>query len=189
MKSNEEKVKEFFNDKAKIKELVNDEKFISKVSGGKATAETYIDEFKKFDVNLTESEAKKVCKTTDKILTLPVGKLDDESVANVVGGLRGLGRYAAARGAITTSLLAAASAVLVTIPCRVATICCAHKAKKAHDEGNIEEEKRCTTLKNHLIKANCVGSGILGSLSVLSGLVVCGVTLHKYGVGNDDHRP
>lgn len=140
MKSNEEKVKEFFNDKSKIKGLANDEKFISKVSGGTATAQTYVDEFKKFDINLTKKEAEEISKTTDKILSVPVEKLDDESVADVVGGgdkAKTVGQYLG----ITA---------VATVGFGVASLACAYKSVVEEEKGNDKKAHKYEKAAQHL---------------------------------------
>ena len=109
MKSNEEKVKEFFSDEKKVEALMQDKNFMDKVSNGTVTAQDYIDEFGKFDIYLTESEAEGISKATDKLLSVPAGKLDDELVSNVVGGtLDG-----AATGGIITGLVVESLGVLL----------------------------------------------------------------------------
>lgn len=84
MEKQEEKFKKFFSDESKIKEFLNDEEFAEKVSGGAATEQTYIDEFKKFGLNITGAEAEEISKTANKLLS--VQKLDDETISNITGG-------------------------------------------------------------------------------------------------------
>ena len=70
MTSNEEKIKAFLNDEEKMKALLNDEEFINKVSSEAATAETYKEEFKKFDIELSDDEANRMKDTIIKIFNL-----------------------------------------------------------------------------------------------------------------------
>ena len=91
MKNNEEKLREFLNDQNKAKKFVNDGEFIGKISGGMLTPQDYIDEFKKFDINLTEDEANEMARSTNKFLSMSERRIDDEVMLGVVGGLRSAG--------------------------------------------------------------------------------------------------
>ena len=42
---------------------------------------------KEFDIDLTLKEAEEISKATDKLLSVTAGKLEDELVSNVVGGI------------------------------------------------------------------------------------------------------
>ena len=84
--SNEEKIKAFLSDEEKVKALLNDEEFISKVSSEEATAETYKEEFKKFDIELSDDEANRIKDTIIKIFKTPTEELNDEFLKDVSGG-------------------------------------------------------------------------------------------------------
>ena len=86
MTSNEEKIKAFLNDEKKMKALLNDEEFINKVSSEEATAETYKEEFKKFDIELSDDEANQMKDTIVKIFKTPTEELRDEFLKGVSGG-------------------------------------------------------------------------------------------------------
>lgn len=90
MKNREEVIKEFLNDKEKLKAISEDEEFISKVSKGKATPETYKEEFKKIGLELTDEEAVQTAETINKIQNTPEEKLpkvlNDLSLENISGG-------------------------------------------------------------------------------------------------------
>ena len=86
MTSNEEKIKAFLNDEKKMKALLNDEEFINKVSSEEATAETYKEEFKKFDIELSDDEANRMKDTIIKIFKTPTEELTDEFLKDVAGG-------------------------------------------------------------------------------------------------------
>lgn len=55
------------------------------------TPQDYIDEFKKFDINLTEDEANEMARSTNKFLSMSERRIDDEVMLGVVGGLRPAG--------------------------------------------------------------------------------------------------
>lgn len=86
MLKSEERIKDFLRNEEKVKALASDEVFIEKVSGGKATPETYAEEFRKLGLELSADEAKEVRKTTMKLLDIPVEELADISLENVAGG-------------------------------------------------------------------------------------------------------
>lgn len=88
MQNREEVIREFLNDKEKIKAISDDEEFISKVSEGKATPETYKEEFKKIGLELTDEESTQVADMIDKIQHTPPEKLEDLSLENISGGNR-----------------------------------------------------------------------------------------------------
>lgn len=60
MENREEIIKAFVNDKEKVQAIANDEQFVNTVSEGKATPETYKEEFKKFGLVLSDEEATQV---------------------------------------------------------------------------------------------------------------------------------
>ena len=87
MQTREEVIRAFFDDDEKMKAVANDEEFISKVSEGKATAETYKEEFKKFGLDLTDEEAVQTAKAINKIRNNPPNELNDLSLENIGGGI------------------------------------------------------------------------------------------------------
>ena len=89
MTSNEEKIKAFLNDGKKMKALLNDEEFMNKVSNEEATAETYNEEFKKFDIELSDDEANQIKDIISKIFKTPAEELTDEFLKDVSGGYAG----------------------------------------------------------------------------------------------------
>ena len=89
MTISEEKVKEFLGNEENLKAIASDEEFLKKVSGGMATAETYKEEFKKFGIDLSAEEAKKVEEETKKYLSMPpekLQKLTDDALGGIAGG-------------------------------------------------------------------------------------------------------
>ena len=130
---NEEKLKAFFNDKEKVKALANDEEFIDKVSKREATSETYKEEFKKFDIEISEDEAKQIQDTVNKIFETPNEKLlDDEFLEGVVGG--GDSEYSPGIG--TAWLIASGGTLVAAAGCAVAAF--------AYDKkGNYGASARC----------------------------------------------
>ena len=89
MAISEEKVKEFLGNEENLKAIASDEEFLKKVSGGMATAETYKEEFKKFGIDLSAEEAKKVEEETKKYLSMPpekLQKLADDALGGIAGG-------------------------------------------------------------------------------------------------------
>ena len=86
MTSNKEKIKAFLNDEKKMEALLNDEEFMNKVSNEEATAETYKEEFKKFDIELSDDEANQIKDTISKIFKTPTEELNDEFLKDVAGG-------------------------------------------------------------------------------------------------------
>ena len=161
MKNNEKKVKELFSDEKKFKEFLADKNFMDKVSGGTATAQDYIGEFKKFDINLnlnlTRNEDEGISKKTDELLSIPVEKLDDETVSKVVGGIS-----PATAGVIVDLGITA----LGGIPIGIAASSYATKAREATQKGNTEEAKRLMTNYQTLMYTM---SGIIGAAGVVLG--------------------
>ena len=168
----EEKLKEFFGDKEKVKEFVKDEEFIDKVSEGTATEQNYIDEFKKFGIDFTESEAKDILEKTDKILSIPAEKLDDEAILNVAGGVS----ENVMLGVKIGSGMSAAIFAGFGLPCGVAALCCAANAKKARNRGDQEEAAKCSKNADTLGKtaALCLGGGISVSAGIGAAVAIFG---------------
>ena len=79
------KIKEFMSDEKNLKALLTDDEFISKVSGGNATSETYMEKFKKLGLELSAEEAEAVGNTVNKIFETPTEELDDEFLKNISG--------------------------------------------------------------------------------------------------------
>ena len=86
MKTREEIIKEFLKDEEKVQAMAKDEEFVIKVSEGKATSETYKEEFKKFGLELTDEEATRTADMIDKIQNNPPEELDDLSLGDITGG-------------------------------------------------------------------------------------------------------
>lgn len=86
MPNSAEKIKAFFSDEQKIKELTGDEKFIKMVSDESATPEDYQEKFKKLGLDLSLEEAEEIHNTVKKIFETPTEKLTDEFLFNVAGG-------------------------------------------------------------------------------------------------------
>lgn len=86
MENSNEKIKEFFSDKSKVKGLVNDEAFMKKISGGTATPETYREKFKSLGLELNEKESKEISKDVKILLSATPEELKDISLENVSGG-------------------------------------------------------------------------------------------------------
>lgn len=86
MENREEIIKAFVNDKEKVQAIANDEQFVNTVSEGKATPETYKEEFKKFGLVLSDEEATQVADMINEIHDTPPEKLNDLSLNNIVGG-------------------------------------------------------------------------------------------------------
>lgn len=172
MRSIDDKFKEFFADTEKVKELAQDEEFISKVSGGRATAQTYLDEFKKFDLDITKSDAEKICDTADKILSVPLDKLDDEALLNVGGGGNDNWEITPnTAGNMATAGIAAvggcgAAAMLIS------GIVYAHKAKVARDAGRGDE----------VVGASKKAIGLITSAVALAGVTPIAADLGGRGI-------
>lgn len=83
----EEKVKEFLSDEKKAEALENDEKFLDAVSGGTATPETIAQKFGELGLPLSDDEAVRVEKTTQKIFSIEPEQLADVELNSVTGGL------------------------------------------------------------------------------------------------------
>ncbi len=86
MENSSEKIKEFFCNKSKVKELANDKEFMSKVKSGTATAETYREKFKSLGLELTAEDAEKISKDVKALLNATPEELEDISLGNVSGG-------------------------------------------------------------------------------------------------------
>ena len=167
MKSNEEKVKEFFSDEKNVEKLMQDKDFMDKVSNGTVTAQDYIDEFGKFDINLTENEAEGIFKVTDKLLSVPAGKLDDELVSNVVGGTLD---DATKAGVITGLVVESLGGVIGVAAFGIAGLSNARKYKQAAASGNQEEMKRIAADTARLTKESCYWA--MGTTAVAAGMGV-----------------
>lgn len=160
MKTNEEMAKDFFCDEKKVNEFMKDKEFIDKASSGKATTQDYINEFKKFDINLNKSEAKEISNKTDELLSIPAEKLNDEAISNVVGGID-----AGTAGALVYAGVAVLGG-FACIPLGVAATYCAVEMEKAKKEGNVKEVNRLA--KNYQTLMYSM-AGVIGATGLVVG--------------------
>lgn len=109
---------------------------------------------------------------TDKILSIPAEKLDDEAILNVAGGVDGCGvRTGVKIGAGTYAIIASFG-----LPCGVAAICCAVNAKKARNRGDQEKAAKCSENADTLGKtaALCLGGGLSVSAGIGAAVALFG---------------
>ena len=143
--------------------FMKDEAFMAKVSGGTATEQDYIDEFKKVNVELTSSEAKKIMDTTDELLS--VKELDDESISNIVGGKNEVDPAPIVGGALAMANLLAATGTCIAS--------CVYKAKQRKAELKGDGDKATYySHKAHDLKGVTMGlvagipvAGIVGTMA------------------------
>lgn len=170
MKNNEEKLREFLNDENKAKKFVNDGEFIGKISGGVVTPQNYIDEFKKFDINLTEDEANEMARSTNKFLSMSDRRIDDEVMSGVVGGLSPAGV-----GGVVAAGITSGAGIMAMIPMAAGAISCASKARQAQKEGKTEEAERLMNNYREFIRAEWIISGATVAGSAAMGLGTYGL--------------
>ena len=148
MEKSEEKLLEFFNNENKVKQLMQDDEFAERVSGGLATEKTYIDEFKKFGLDITKSEARGISKAANEFLS--VQKLDDETVSEIIGGVKTINKPGLVGGITGLTFAAISGGALI------AQMVSAHNAAEARLHGNRElanyyDEQHSNLLKSSLI--------------------------------------
>ncbi len=86
MQNMENRVGEFLSSEDQVKALAGDKGFISSVAGGKATSEDYAKEFKRFGIELSDSEAEDMKSGVDKLIKAPSGAVEDEALKLIAGG-------------------------------------------------------------------------------------------------------
>lgn len=158
----------------KIKAFLNDEEFIEKVSGGTATAETYREELKKIDVNLSTQEAAEVKKVTDQILHTPEAELTDALLEKVVGGA----------SAVTAGFGAATATLFIgSIGCDIAGLVIKQKLNNAIKKENLADIKKYNSLATHLELASY--SGKAGA--IISAFATAATALSSTSNSSTDH--
>ncbi|MDO4199785.1 MAG: hypothetical protein Q4D57_03445 [Clostridia bacterium] len=164
MENNSEKIKEFFSDKSKVRELTNDETFIEKVSGGTATPETYREKFKSLGLELTTEDAEEISKDVKALLNATPEELEDISLENICGGSRA-GDIVGAVGTITifTSLAAG-------LACGISSEVYRRKYKKMLAINDTEKaakyQKLTKNLGNSFIAILAAGGTVGGGLGI-----------------------
>lgn len=196
MSKSDEQIKAFLSDEKRVARLANDGEFMDKVAGGTATAKSYSDEFEKFSLELSDEESKKVRQTTTELLSMPIEKLADFSLARVSGGGKGQkgepddgiigeelvcgsttsgpceGPFAVGDGAsgmrrfIGGSLIAGAG-LLGALGCSVAGLVCQRNASKAMMQGDaVKSAKYSKAAKGLAIAASSCAGGGIAGFGV-----------------------
>ena len=155
MLNNEEKIKEFFSNEENVKKLTSNEEFMSKVSEGKATPETYIDEFRKFGMELNIDEAKVLQETVKKIMEKPLEKLDESELKEIAGGGTA-GKVAAGIGLGVAGV--ALTSEVVGVGCLIASKVYRSKMEKAYENGDKSKIEKYGKKAINCVK---VGAGFL----------------------------
>ncbi len=167
----EEKIKEFVSNEDKVKMIMNDEEFVSAVSGGKCTPETYRNEFKKIGLELSGEEANQVSSAVNKVFETPAEKLDDEFLKNVSGGTESTEGDTVFKVGIGLGI----GSALAGVGCMIASKVYREKAdkalKKMEKKGYGEKElKDINKLVNKIDKLEKAMLGLFGGAVVAVGV-------------------
>ena len=154
MATSKEKIKAFFNNEQKINSLACDENFIIKVSNGNATPETYKAKFKSLGLNLTPKEAKQIAKSTKKLLSTPIEKLEDTSLKSVSGGDNPwLGLSGAGIACVS---------ILSGVSCGIASIVSHYRGRYKRLHGDIESAEKFEKA-GRILGDVAFGAGVAGT--------------------------